>query len=143
MPRRRTRHPAIVTASSKDAHQPARKRPMINFALFGAGRIGVLHAANIAANHSRAHLSYVYDTNAKAAEAAAAAYGARAAPSIEAVLGDDSVDAVLIASSTDTHVDLITASARAGKAILCEKPIDLDIARVERCRKDIAGSGVP
>jgi len=116
---------------------------MINFALFGAGRIGVLHAANIAANHSRAHLSCVYDTNAAAAAAAAAKYGARTASSVDAALGDAAVDAVLIASPTNTHVDLITACARAGKAILCEKPIDLDIARVERCKKDIAGSGVP
>jgi myo-inositol 2-dehydrogenase / D-chiro-inositol 1-dehydrogenase len=116
---------------------------MINFALFGAGRIGVLHAANIAANHPRAHLSYVYDTNVAAAAATAAKYGARVASSIEAALGDAAVGAVLIASSTNTHVDLITASARAGKAILCEKPIDLDIERVERCRRDVAGAGVP
>jgi myo-inositol 2-dehydrogenase / D-chiro-inositol 1-dehydrogenase len=116
---------------------------MINFALFGAGRIGVLHAANIAANHARARLSYVYDTNPVAAQATAAKYGARVATSVEAALGDAAIDAVLIASSTATHVDLITASARAGKAILCEKPIDLDIERVERCRQEIAGTGVP
>jgi myo-inositol 2-dehydrogenase/D-chiro-inositol 1-dehydrogenase len=116
---------------------------MINFALFGAGRIGVLHAANIAANHSRARLACVYDTNAAAAEHTAAKYGARVASSVEAALGDAAIGAVLIASSTDTHVDLITASARAGKPVLCEKPIDLDIERVERCRRDIAGTGVP
>jgi myo-inositol 2-dehydrogenase/D-chiro-inositol 1-dehydrogenase len=115
---------------------------MVNFALFGAGRIGVMHAANLAAN-PRAILAYVYDVNASAAEACAAKHGAKAAPSVEAVLRDKSVDAVLIASSTNTHVDLITASAKAGKAILCEKPIDLDIKRVERCKKAIAGSGVP
>lgn len=116
---------------------------MVNFALFGAGRIGVLHAANIAANHPRAHLSYVYDPNAAVAASTAAKYGARAAMSVEAVLGDATVDAVLIASPTSTHVNLIMASARAGKAILCEKPIDLDIERVERCRNDIADAGVP
>jgi myo-inositol 2-dehydrogenase/D-chiro-inositol 1-dehydrogenase len=116
---------------------------MIHFALFGAGRIGVLHAANIAAAHPRAHLSYVYDTNVAAAAATAGKYGARVASSIEAALADAAVDAVLIASSTNTHVDLITAAARAGKAVLCEKPIDLDIERVERCRRDIAGCGVP
>lgn len=115
---------------------------MVTFALFGAGRIGVMHAANLAAN-PRAILAYVYDVSASAAEACAAKHGAKAAPSVEAVLRDKSVDAVLIASSTNTHVDLITASAKAGKAILCEKPIDLDIKRVERCKKAIAGSGVP
>ena len=58
-------------------------------------------------------------------------------------MGDAAIDAVVIASSTNTHVDLITAAALAGKPVLCEKPIDLDIARVERCRQAIAGSGVP
>jgi myo-inositol 2-dehydrogenase / D-chiro-inositol 1-dehydrogenase len=116
---------------------------MINFALFGAGRIGVLHAANIAANHTRARLAYVYDTNVAAAEQTAAKYAARVASTVEAALGDATIGAVLIASSTDTHVDLITACARAGKPVLCEKPIDLDIERVERCRRDIAGTGVP
>jgi myo-inositol 2-dehydrogenase/D-chiro-inositol 1-dehydrogenase len=116
---------------------------MIRFALLGAGRIGALHAANIAASHGRASLACVYDINRALAEATAARYGATAASSVEAALADSSVDAVVIASSTDTHVDLITACARAGKAILCEKPIDLDIERVERCRSAIAGSGVP
>ncbi len=116
---------------------------MVKFALFGAGRIGVLHAANIAASHPRASLAYVYDTNPAAAQAVAARHDAKIAASVEAALADPAVDAVLIASSTNTHVELITAAARAGKAILCEKPIDLDIARVERCRSDIAGCGVP
>jgi myo-inositol 2-dehydrogenase/D-chiro-inositol 1-dehydrogenase len=115
---------------------------MVNFALFGAGRIGVMHAANLVAN-PRAKLAYVYDVNAAAAEACAAKHKAKVAPSIDAVLKDKAVDAVLIASSTNTHVDLITAAAKAGKAILCEKPIDLDIKRVERCKKAIAGTGVP
>jgi myo-inositol 2-dehydrogenase / D-chiro-inositol 1-dehydrogenase len=116
---------------------------MINFALFGVGRIGTLHAANIAATHPRARLAYVYDLNATAAATIASQYGAEVAPSVDAVLGDREVDAVLIASPTNTHVGLISASARAGKAILCEKPIDLNIELVERCKKQISGSGVP
>jgi myo-inositol 2-dehydrogenase/D-chiro-inositol 1-dehydrogenase len=116
---------------------------MLEFALFGAGRIGAVHAANIAASHPRATLAYVYDTNPAAAAATAARYNARVANSVDAVLADPRVGAVLIASSTNTHVDLITAAARAGKAILCEKPIDLDIDRVENCRRAIAGTGVP
>jgi myo-inositol 2-dehydrogenase/D-chiro-inositol 1-dehydrogenase len=115
---------------------------MVRFALFGAGRIGALHAANIAASHPRAELAYVYDTNGDAAAATAARYGARVAASVGDTLADPLIDAVLIASSTNTHVDLITAAALAGKAILCEKPIDLDIERVERCRSAIAGTGV-
>ena len=115
---------------------------MVRFALFGAGRIGAMHAANVAAN-GRAALHCVYDVHAPAAQKVAAQHGAKVAPSVAAALADKEVDAVLIASSTDTHVDLITAAAKAGKAILCEKPIDLDIRRVEQCRRDIAGSGVP
>ena len=111
---------------------------MVNFVLFGAGRIGVMHAANIAA-HAEASLAYVYDVDRLAAERVAAKYGAKAVDSVEAALADKSVDAALIASSTNTHIDLITASALAGKAILCEKPLDLDIGRVEHCRKALAG----
>jgi myo-inositol 2-dehydrogenase / D-chiro-inositol 1-dehydrogenase len=116
---------------------------LIHFALFGAGRIGCVHAANIAATFPRARLAYIFDTNAAAAASAATRYEAKLAPSVETVLSDPAIDAVLIAASTNTHVDLITASVRAGKAVLCEKPIDLDIQRVERCRKAIAGTGVP
>jgi myo-inositol 2-dehydrogenase/D-chiro-inositol 1-dehydrogenase len=111
---------------------------MVRFAVLGCGRIGRMHAANLAA-HPRAQLVGCYDVVAKAAEETAAALGATAYPSVEAALSAREVDAVLIASSTDTHVDLITQSAEAGKAILCEKPIDLDIARVDACWRKIGG----
>ena len=114
---------------------------MVGFALFGAGRIGAVHAANIAAS-SRARLVAVHDVNAKAGQGIAERYGATLAESVAEVLAEQSVDAVLIASSTDTHVGLITAAARAGKHIFCEKPIDLDVARVEQCWQEIAGTGV-
>jgi myo-inositol 2-dehydrogenase/D-chiro-inositol 1-dehydrogenase len=114
---------------------------MVTIGLLGAGRIGIVHAANIVAN-ARAKLAYVYDTNVAAAKAIAAKCAARVAPDIQTVLTDKAVDAVLIASPTSTHVDLIIAAARAGKAILCEKPIDLDIVSVERCKEAIASTGV-
>ena len=110
---------------------------MLRFALFGAGRIGRMHADNLAAN-SNAELVYVYDIHQPAARETADKHGARVAADAAAALADDGVDAVLIATTTDTHVDLITRSAKAGKAILCEKPIDLDIERVNRCRDEIA-----
>lgn len=109
---------------------------MLRFALLGAGRIGKMHGANLAA-HPRASLTWVYDAVPAAAEEVANKHGARMAPDIDAALGAADVDAVLIASPTDTHVDLITRAAEAGKAILCEKPIDLDIARVDSCWKAI------
>lgn len=105
---------------------------MIGIGLLGCGRIGRVHAGNIAA-HKRARLVACYDPAAEAALSVAAAHGARAAETVDAILHDDQVQAVLIASSTDTHVDLITRAARAGKAVLCEKPVDLDLGRVDAC----------
>ena len=112
---------------------------MIGLALFGAGRIGAVHAANIAAN-AKARLVSVHDVNAVPARQIAARHGARLAAGAAEVLADGSVDAVVIANSTDTHVELIAAAARAGKSVFCEKPIDLDIARVEQCRRQIANT---
>jgi myo-inositol 2-dehydrogenase/D-chiro-inositol 1-dehydrogenase len=115
---------------------------MLRFALFGAGRIGAMHARIIAANPN-AELISVYDVHAPSAATVASAVGAKTAPSVEAALTDPAIDAVLIASSTDTHVDLIIAAAKAGKAVLCEKPIHLDIKEVDRCRTEIASARVP
>lgn len=114
---------------------------MLTFCQFGAGRIGAIHAANIA-GHPGARLRYVVDVNEAAARTLADSYGAEVA-SVEAALTDPEVDAVVIASSTDTHADLIEASARAGKAIFCEKPVDLDLARVEACLAVVKAEGVP
>jgi myo-inositol 2-dehydrogenase/D-chiro-inositol 1-dehydrogenase len=109
---------------------------MIRFALLGCGRIGRMHARNIKA-HPRAELIGVYDVFAKAADEVGNELGATVLGSVDEALNDPRIDAVFIASSTDTHVDLITSSAKAGKAVLCEKPIDLDIARVEACWTEI------
>ena len=108
----------------------------MRFALFGAGRIGRMHADNLVA-HPQAELAYVYDVMGEAAAECASKHGAVAATSVDQALADNSVDAVLIASSTDTHIDLIKASAGAEKAVLCEKPIDLDIDRVDACWSEI------
>ena len=113
---------------------------MPRIAVFGCGRIGRMHADNLA-RHPRTELVSVFDVAAEAAKATAEATGATVAPSVEAILDDGSIDAVLIASSTDTHVDLLTRSAKAGKAVLCEKPIDLDIEKVEACWAEIGELG--
>jgi len=114
---------------------------MITFAQFGAGRIGAVHAANIAASGAT-RLRYVVDVNAAAAGALAAKYGARVVDTATA-LADPEVDAVLIASSTDTHADLAIAAAKAGKAIFCEKPIDLSLKRVDACLAAVRRAKVP
>jgi myo-inositol 2-dehydrogenase/D-chiro-inositol 1-dehydrogenase len=110
------------------------------FCQFGAGRIGAIHAGNIAAS-VRASLRYVVDIDQRAAADLTARHGGRPA-SREEALADPAVDAVLIASPTDTHADLIEAAARAGKAIFCEKPIALDPARVDRAAQAVADAGV-
>lgn len=112
---------------------------MIDICQFGAGRIGKIHAANIAA-HPGARLRYVVDVNRKAATELAEAYGAEVVDA-DAALADTGVGAVVVASSTDTHADLVEAAARAGKAIFCEKPIDLDIGRVDACLLALKESG--
>ena len=108
----------------------------IGIAVLGCGRIGRVHAGNIAA-HPRAELVACYDVAGAAAAGLAAQFGADCAGSVEQVLSDERVHGVLIASSTDTHVELITRSVGAGKAVLCEKPLDLDLARVAACREAI------
>ena len=115
---------------------------MVRFAILGCGRIGSMHAANLA-GHPRAELAWAYDVNTDAAGAVARAHGCKPARTPDEALSDAAVDAVLIASSTDTHVQLLTAAAEAGKAILCEKPIDLDIAKVDACWQAIAAKNVP
>jgi myo-inositol 2-dehydrogenase/D-chiro-inositol 1-dehydrogenase len=114
---------------------------MLRFAQFGAGRIGAIHAANLTAT-PQTQLRYVVDVNADAARALAARHGAQVT-TVEAALADREVDAVIIASSTDTHADLAIAAARAGKAIFCEKPIDLSLRRVDACLAAVKKAKVP
>jgi myo-inositol 2-dehydrogenase/D-chiro-inositol 1-dehydrogenase len=114
---------------------------MIRFTLIGAGRIGRIHAGNIA-GHARARLAYVADADAKAAAALAQQFGAQTVDLNSAVTGRD-VDAVLIASSTDTHADWIERCAAARKPVLCEKPLDLDAQRAAACVKTAQEAGIP
>jgi myo-inositol 2-dehydrogenase/D-chiro-inositol 1-dehydrogenase len=105
--------------------------------LLGAGRIGQIHARSAAA-HKSATLAAVTDVDAKAAAAIAAETGASVANSIADIIADQSIDAVLICTPTDTHADLIEQAARAGKAIFCEKPVDLSAERVRACLQVVA-----
>lgn len=114
---------------------------MIRIAVLGAGRIGRIHAGNIAAS-PRATLAGIADFVAEAAEALAHALGGRA-ESAEALLGAKDIDAVLIASPTDTHADYIEAAVQAGKAVFCEKPVDLSSARIRACLAKVSNSGKP
>lgn len=112
---------------------------MSNIALLGAGRIGQVHARAIARTPG-ANLVAVADTFAEVAKSLAREYGAEV-HSIDAIESMAGVDAVVICTPTDTHADLIERFARAGKAIFCEKPVDLAQDRVEACLKVVAETG--
>ncbi|KEO55697.1 MULTISPECIES: inositol 2-dehydrogenase [Thalassospira] len=108
-----------------------------NIALLGAGRIGQVHAANIAA-HPLSRLSTVVDPQEGIARQLAEAYGA-SVRSLEDALSSSDIDAIVIASATSTHADLIERGIRAGKAVFCEKPVDLSISRVNATLEAIKG----
>jgi myo-inositol 2-dehydrogenase / D-chiro-inositol 1-dehydrogenase len=113
---------------------------MIRFTLIGAGRIGRIHAQNIA-RHPQARLAYVADADPQAAQALAQQWSAKTIALDSAVKASD-VDAVLIASSTDTHADWIERCAAAGKPVFCEKPLDLDMQRASACLRVARESGI-
>jgi myo-inositol 2-dehydrogenase/D-chiro-inositol 1-dehydrogenase len=114
---------------------------MIKVGLLGAGRIGNVHAKSIVSN-ADSQLVAVSDVNQAAAEKLAASYSAQARTSQD-IIADSSIDAVLIATSTDTHAGLIEAAAAAGKAVLCEKPVDLSLERALACQAAVAKTGKP
>ncbi|MDE2016479.1 MAG: inositol 2-dehydrogenase [Hyphomicrobiales bacterium] len=111
----------------------------MRFGLIGAGRIGRIHGKN-AANRADGELRLVADADAKAAKALADETGAKVAD-IDGVIGDKSIDAVLICAPTDMHADLIERAAKAGKAVFCEKPVDLDSDRIRKCLKAVEAAG--
>lgn len=110
--------------------------------LLGAGRIGKLHAANLA-SRADVRLEFVVDSNAAAAEALAAPARAGVFSALSDALDRATCDAVMICSPTDTHVDAIEMVAGRGLAIFCEKPIDLSIARVDQAVAAVRRHGVP
>lgn len=114
---------------------------MLNVGLLGAGRIAGVHATAIT-THPGSRLVAVSDINTEAAAKLAAQYGAEARTT-DAILNDPAINAVLVATSTDTHSDLIERATGAGKAVLCEKPVDLSLARALTCQKVAAKNGKP
>lgn len=111
----------------------------IRMAVIGAGRIGQIHATN-AARNGNVSLAGVADAIPEPAAKLAAQLGTSVL-SVEQILADRTIDAVLIGSSTDTHADLILRAAAAGKHIFCEKPVDLDLNRARDCEKAVRVAG--
>ena len=111
----------------------------MKLAVLGAGRIGKVHAGAIAATDG-ARLAAVADPVEEAARTLAAQHGAEVR-TIDEIEAAEDIDAVAICTPTDTHADLIERFARAGKAVFCEKPVDLDIDRVRACLDVVSETG--
>ncbi len=115
---------------------------MVSFGLIGCGRIGQMHA-RILMRHERAILGAVYDLNEQSALALSQKTGATFHKSDKELFENSSVDAVLISSVTATHAEYIEKAVARGKAVFCEKPIDLSLDRIRRCYANIKSARLP
>jgi myo-inositol 2-dehydrogenase/D-chiro-inositol 1-dehydrogenase len=113
----------------------------MRFGVIGAGRIGKIHAGNIAARKD-CQVRLIADVDEAAATALAEATGAKVA-NIETIIASPEIDAVAICAPTDMHADLIEKAARAKKAAFCEKPVDLNADRIRQCLRVVEASGAP
>jgi myo-inositol 2-dehydrogenase/D-chiro-inositol 1-dehydrogenase len=105
---------------------------MVRIGIIGAGRIGRLHAETLATRVPGAQVIAIADPQLEAAQSVAYALGvARTSPDPKPIFEASDIDAVVIASSTDTHAQFIVDAAHAGKHIFCEKPIDYDLGRID------------
>jgi myo-inositol 2-dehydrogenase/D-chiro-inositol 1-dehydrogenase len=117
-------------------------REKINTGVIGAGRIGRVHAENLAYRIPEASLVAVSDVVLEAADRLAAELGVAAYQDHRRILDDERIGAVLICSSTDTHAQLIEEAAEAGKQIFCEKPIALDLSKIDSALAAVEQAGV-
>jgi myo-inositol 2-dehydrogenase/D-chiro-inositol 1-dehydrogenase len=115
---------------------------MLKVAVIGTGFIGSVHAKNIA-RHPNAELVAVSDANIEAAKKIAATTGAKAVTDIAEIFNNEEIQAVVIATPTDTHVEYLKRAAHGGKAIYCEKPIGLDYKEAEQAVQTVSAAGVP
>lgn len=114
----------------------------VRIAAIGVGRLGLVHARNLARLVPGAELAAVVDVNEQAARQAGELCGVPYTTDVDAVLADDTITAVEICTATDTHPAAIVAAARAGKHIFCEKPIALDLADADRAIAAVQEAGV-
>jgi len=114
----------------------------LRIAVLGVGRIGAMHAGILARQTAGVRLVGVADAMQESADRVAADLQVQSA-TVDELINSSEVDAVAICTSTDTHVDLVVAAAKAGKAIFCEKPVSLDLAEVDRALAAVEAAGVP
>ena len=115
---------------------------MLRIGLIGTGFIGSVHAANIA-RHPGTTLTAIHDVALDRARAVADKTGARVVENVQELFDSGEIDAVFITSTTNTHVDYLKRSARAGKAVYCEKPIGLDYQEAAEAVTILEKSGIP
>jgi len=115
----------------------------VNVGIIGAGRIGKLHAGNLAYRVPEANIIAIADIFLEAAEKCAADFQIPSAvKDYREIMENPDIEAVIICSSTDTHTRMIEEAAAAGKHIFCEKPIDFDLARIDRALEAVDKAGV-
>ena len=115
----------------------------LRFGVIGAGRIGKIHAENLATRIPGVHVAAIADVDLKAAQDLAAyTHVPLALEDYHAILSDPTIAAVAICSSTDTHAKIVIEAARAGKHIFCEKPIDLSLERIDAALEAVEKAGV-
>jgi inositol 2-dehydrogenase len=114
----------------------------VRIALIGLGRMGRIHAGSLAARCRTGELAVVADASPDAAAAVGAEFDVPWTADVDAVLGDDSVEAVAVATPTAMHADLVVRAAQAGKHVFCEKPIALDRPATVRTVEAVAATGV-
>jgi myo-inositol 2-dehydrogenase / D-chiro-inositol 1-dehydrogenase len=112
----------------------------IKIGLIGAGRIGEIHAKNIFGSKN-AKLMAISDINKERSKKLADEFGAQSI-SADEIIQNFEIDAVLICSSTDTHLKYIIDAAKAGKHIFCEKPLALDLREIDEALKIVQAAGV-
>jgi myo-inositol 2-dehydrogenase/D-chiro-inositol 1-dehydrogenase len=115
----------------------------VRMGVIGVGRIGSMHAELLVQRIPGASVTAIHDAYPETARVVADAFRLTPSASVAELLASPDVDAVAICTSTDTHADLIVATAEAGKAIFCEKPVSLDLAEVDRALAAVDAAGVP
>jgi len=116
-------------------------REPIGVGVIGAGAMGMYHVRTLMTSVPDARLLAVHDADPDRARQAAALFDGRMAPSVETLIGDVEVEAILVASPDPTHAGLVLGCLAAGKPVLCEKPLSTELAAAQRVIEAEVASG--
>ena len=109
---------------------------IVNVSLFGLGRIGQMHAKNLI-SHPKFKLISVYDINYKLSKKLSKKFNCSNLENPNLAMLDKKIDVIFIATSTSTHLKFISEAVKNKKIVFCEKPLDLSLEKIEKCRKKI------